>query len=63
MAVPTPEELAMQSADQIFIEGIWEEPDLPNSESIHECPDSNSHRAQDGNEVTFESKIRDAMST
>lgn len=53
----------MQSAEQIFIEGFWEEHDLPVNESKLQSHDSFSHRPNSRNEVTFETKILDAVST
>ena len=44
----------MQNADQIFIEGIWQEQERPNTELNMNCYDSNSHYSHEPNEVTFE---------
>ena len=51
----------MQSADHIFLEGLWQEPDLPKTSKLND-DDNSSHRSQDRNEVTFETKILDAVS-
>ena len=34
---PSPEELALQSADQIFIEGLWQELERQDSDAELKC--------------------------
>lgn len=44
----------MHSADQIFIDGIWQEQELLKTEQSINCIDSSSHLSQDPNELKFE---------
>ena len=54
LTIPTSEELAMQSADQIFNEGLWQELDRPETDSNLTCYDPSTYRSLGLNEVTFE---------
>ena len=44
----------MHSADQIFIDGIWQEQELLKTEQSINCIDSSSHLSQDPNELKLE---------
>ena len=61
--MPTSEELAMQCADHIFIEGLWQEVELPKTELKLNCNDSSSHLSHNTNEGKLEKMTPDDVST